>query len=608
MGSNKESAYMLYELKYATNNFSQISLLGKGSNSWVYYAYLATTQEAVVKKLDFTSSLVTDADFHSQLSVVSELSHENLTGLLGYCMEDDNRYLVYEYAPLGSLHDALYGRKGLEGAEPGPVLSWAQRAKIAYDAAKGLEYLHEEASPSIAHGDVRSSNVLLFNDDIAKIADFNLARDPRSCSTRALGYDGPEYTTTGEKTKKGDIYSFAVVLLELLTGRKPVDDTLPEEQQDLVTWATPYLSDDKVEEIIDPKLNGDFPLRAVAKVAALAGLCLQEEPDFRPNMTIMAMALKPPEDEPEESIEAECEETVKVYTMDELNEMTNNFSYMSLLAKTSIASVFRTYYKNGPLTAVKKLDMSIVQDSDTEFEAQLSVVTKLKHIYLTELLGYCLEENNRILVYELATMGSLHDVLYGRKQIHGAEPGPDLTWERRARIAYGAAKGLEYLHETVNPPIVHGDVRSSNVLMFESLIPGGYYSKIADFHLTSALLGDAQVDSADDDLGADDDLTEKRTPKSDVYGFGVVLLELLTGRKPVDDTMPEEQQDLVTWATAYLNAENVEQILDPKLDNGFSLEDVAKVAEIAGLCLRDEPDLRPEMSTVVEILETIVDV
>ncbi|KAK9725623.1 hypothetical protein RND81_05G158100 [Saponaria officinalis] len=536
-----------------------------------------------------------------QLSVVSGLNHEHLTGLLGYCMEEDNRYLVYEYAPLGSLHDALYGRKGLEGAEPGPVLSWDQRRKIAYDAAKGLEYLHEEANPSIVHGDVRSSNVLLFNDDISKIADFNLARDPRSCSTRALGYDPPEYTTTEEKTKKGDVYSFAVVLLELLTGRKPVDDTLPEEERDLVTWATPYLSEDKIEQIIDPRLNGEFPLNGVAKVAALAGMCLQDEPDFRPNMAIMAKALKPLPAEPEESVEAECEGAVKVYTMDELNEMTNNFSYMSLLAKTSYASVFRTYYKTGPLTAVKKLDMSVAQDSDTDFVAQLSVVTKLKHDHLTELLGYCLEENNRILVYELATMGSLHDVLYGRKQISGAEPGPGLTWDRRARVAYGAAKGLEYLHNTVNPPIVHGGVRSSNVLMFDSLIPGGYYSKIADFNLTNALLGDTAVDG---DLGHEDDLTEKRSRKSDVYGFGLVLLELLTGRKPVDETLPEEEQDLVTWAIPYLNAENVEQIIDPKLDDDFSVEDVAKVAELAGLCIQEEPD----MSTVVEILKTCVDV
>nr|GFA37160.1 PTI1-like tyrosine-protein kinase 3 isoform X2 [Tanacetum cinerariifolium] len=175
---------------------------------------------------------------------------------------------------------------------------------IAVDAARGLEYLHEKVQPPLIHGDIRSSNVLLSEDLKAKIADLNLseqALDMAACfhSTRvpgSFGYHGPEYASAEELTElteKSDIYSFGVVLLELLTGRKPVDHTLPCEQQNLVTWATPMLSADEVEQCVDPNLNGEYPLKAIAKLAAVASLCVQDEPDFRPNMSIVVRALQP---------------------------------------------------------------------------------------------------------------------------------------------------------------------------------------------------------------------------------------------------------------------------------------------------------------------------
>jgi pto-interacting protein 1 len=133
--------------------------------------------------------------------MVSRLKHENVVELLGYCLDGATRVLAYEFATMGSLHDMLHGRKGVKGAQPGPVLSWVQRVKIAVGAAKGLEYLHEKAQPHIIHRDIKSSNVLLFDDDVAKIADFDLSNQApdmaaRLHSTRVLGtfgYHAPEY-------------------------------------------------------------------------------------------------------------------------------------------------------------------------------------------------------------------------------------------------------------------------------------------------------------------------------------------------------------------------------------------------------------------------------
>lgn len=289
------------ELKKITNNFSDRALIGEGSYGRVYNATLSDGRAAVIKKLDTSASQDSDTDFAAQIAMVSKLKNEYFLELLGYCLEDGNRMLAYQFATMGSLHNILHGKKGVQGAEPGPVLNWAQRVKIAYGAARGLEYLHEKVQPSIVHRDIRSSNVLIFDDFSSKIADFNLTNQgtdtaARLHSTRVLGtfgYHAPEYAMTGQINQKSDVYSFGVILLELLTGRKPVDHTMPKGQQSLVTWATPRLSEDKVKQCVDPKLNSDYPPKAVAKLAAVAALCVQYESDFRPNMTIVVKAITP---------------------------------------------------------------------------------------------------------------------------------------------------------------------------------------------------------------------------------------------------------------------------------------------------------------------------
>ncbi|KAF5950290.1 hypothetical protein HYC85_012283 [Camellia sinensis] len=268
-----------------------------------------------VKKLDISAEPESNNEFLTQVSLVSRLKHENFVELLGYCVEGNLRVLAFEFATMGSLHDILHGRKGVQGAQPGPVLDWMQRVRIAIDAARGLEYLHEKVQPYTIHRDIRSSNVLLFEDFKAKIADFNLSNQApdmaaRLHSTRVLGtfvslhsqtppsttaarqqrWWTDRYAMTGQLTQKSDVYSFGVVLLELITGRKPVDHTMPRGQQSL---ATPRLSEDKVKQCVDPKLKGEYPPKGVAKLAAVAALCVQYEAEFRPNMSIVVKALQP---------------------------------------------------------------------------------------------------------------------------------------------------------------------------------------------------------------------------------------------------------------------------------------------------------------------------
>uniref|UniRef100_A0A7N1A5G2 Protein kinase domain-containing protein n=1 Tax=Kalanchoe fedtschenkoi TaxID=63787 RepID=A0A7N1A5G2_KALFE len=262
------------ELREVTDNFSAKALIGEGTYGGVYRGVLRNGQAVAIKKLD--TSKQPEQEFLAQVSTISRFNNENFVRLVGYCAENSLRAVAYQYAPSGSLHDVLHGRKGARGApsEPLQVLCWDARIKIAVGAAKGLEYLHEKCDPRINHRDIKSSNVLIFDDNVAKIADFDLSSQApdmaaRLHSTRVLGtfgYHAPEFALTGQTTVKSDIYSFGVVMLEILTGRKPVDHTLPRGQQSLVTWAAPKLTEDKVSECIDSKLQGKYPPKAVAKV------------------------------------------------------------------------------------------------------------------------------------------------------------------------------------------------------------------------------------------------------------------------------------------------------------------------------------------------------
>ncbi|KAI9120247.1 hypothetical protein K1719_008895 [Acacia pycnantha] len=161
------------ELKEITDNFVTNSLIGEGSYGRIYYGVLKNGVAAAIKKLD--ASKEPDNEFLAQFSMVSRLKHENFVQLLGYCVDGSSHVLAYEFASNGSLHNILHGRKGVKGTQPSPVLSWTQSVKVTVGAAKGLEYLHEKANPDIIHRDIKSSNVLIFDDDVAKIADFDLS-------------------------------------------------------------------------------------------------------------------------------------------------------------------------------------------------------------------------------------------------------------------------------------------------------------------------------------------------------------------------------------------------------------------------------------------------
>ncbi|KAJ8619551.1 hypothetical protein MRB53_028080 [Persea americana] len=283
------------ELAAATKNFSQECLLGEGGFGRVYKGRLESIGQVVaVKQLD-RNGLQGNREFLVEVLMLSLLHHPNLVNLIGYCADGDQRLLVYEFMPLGSLEDHLHDIP--PDKEP---LGWSTRMKIAAGAAKGLEYLHDKANPPVIYRDLKSSNILLGEAFFPKLSDFGLAKlgpvgDKTHVSTRVMGtygYCAPEYAMTGQLTLKSDIYSFGVVFLELITGRKAIDNTRPAGEQNLVAWARPLFRDrKKFPKMADPLLQGRYPMRGLYQALAVAAMCLQEQAATRPLIGDVVTAL-----------------------------------------------------------------------------------------------------------------------------------------------------------------------------------------------------------------------------------------------------------------------------------------------------------------------------
>ncbi|XP_062184564.1 receptor-like cytoplasmic kinase 185 isoform X2 [Phragmites australis] len=227
------------QLAAATRNFRDECFIGEGGFGRVYKGRLDGTGQVVAIKQLNRDGNQGNKEFLVEVLMLSLLHHQNLVNLVGYCADGDQRLLVYEYMPLGSLEDHLHDLP--PDKEP---LDWNTRMKIAAGAAKGLEYLHDKAQPPVIYRDFKSSNILLGDGFHPKLSDFGLAKlgpvgDKSHVSTRVMGtygYCAPEYAMTGQLTVKSDVYSFGVVLLELITGRKAIDSTRPPGEQNLVSW------------------------------------------------------------------------------------------------------------------------------------------------------------------------------------------------------------------------------------------------------------------------------------------------------------------------------------------------------------------------------------
>ncbi|KAF8661788.1 hypothetical protein HU200_056743 [Digitaria exilis] len=556
------------EIEHITDGYS--TLLGKGAFSEVYRGVLDDQCPVAVKKYkDGTKK----EDLAKEVIVHSQINHKNVVRLLGCCTEENALAIVMEFICNGNLADILH-RTNANGHASFPL---DRRLSIAIELAEVLSFMHSMYSP-ILHGDIKPENILLDKNLVPKISDFGIARLLSSNGSQqtqniigSIGYLDPLYSQTGILTPKSDIYSFGVVLVEMITRKKAADGNTYL----IRNFIEVTKRGKEMRQMFDNEIrDGKKSIKVIDDIAKLATQCLSLEDKLRPEMVEVADRLrkcrkdlllgrkgtigepsgnyksagnnclpeKPTAHIPiDPSIKIQPS-TIMNISLDELRELTRNFSDGTLIGEGTHAKVFLGELKDGRKSAVKKLGQNPVvknldgffSEPDDKFVLQVRAVSRLKHDNVVQLLGYCVDGNVRAIIYEYSSRGSLRDILLVKNIVTGTRPGRILSWAQRVKIALSVAHGIEFLHRT-EPSIIHSDIKSSNILLFENDV-----AKIGDLRISKnrpGYLDDIILDSICPSTSFYYDAPECKetgefTRESDIFSFGVVLLELLTVRIP----------------------------------------------------------------------------
>uniref|UniRef100_A0A0D9WSS2 Protein kinase domain-containing protein n=1 Tax=Leersia perrieri TaxID=77586 RepID=A0A0D9WSS2_9ORYZ len=297
MNSSTWRIFSYKELHAATNGFSEENKLGEGGFGSVYWGKISDGHQIAVKKLKATNNSKAEMEFAVEVEVLARVRHKNLLGLRGYCAGGgggDQRMIVYDYMPNLSLLSHLHGQFA------GDLhLNWRRRMSIAVGSAEGLVYLHHDASPRIIHRDIKASNVLLDSDFSPLVADFGFAKlvpdGVSHMTTRVkgtLGYLAPEYAMWGKVSGACDVYSFGILLLEIVSGRKPIERMPSGAKRTVTEWAEPLIARGRLADLVDPRLRGEFDGEELARVVEAAAICVRGEPERRPDMRAVVRILR----------------------------------------------------------------------------------------------------------------------------------------------------------------------------------------------------------------------------------------------------------------------------------------------------------------------------
>ncbi|KAK2969154.1 hypothetical protein RJ640_026788 [Escallonia rubra] len=597
--------FSLAEVQLATHDFDDALIIGKGGFGKVYRGLLDNGRTAVaIKRLNSTSKQGAP-EFWTEIQMLSKFRHIHLVSLIGYCNQVHEMILVYEYMALGTFADHLH--KG--GQMGSPSLSWVQRLKICIGAARGLDYLHTctGVQQRVIHRDVKSSNILLDENWAAKISDFGLSKIgqvDQSCSHVSTdvkgtrGYVDPEYYLTRRLTTKSDVYAFGVVLLEALCGRPALDFRLDEEQWALAAWAQQCIKEDTVDQIIDPTLiRGRILPNSLKAFVQIAEQCLHNRPKQRPKMAEVVVwlefALALQENANSSKREGETINTGGAYDNQEnaysSTEVQDNVK-IDEISRSGNASDRQSRRKPNKMTLIRRVQRFLLGSSKViPAEDDLEDLPgQTRRFYLREL--------------QVATDNFSKFNIVGRER---PESRPPLDWLIRKRIALGSARGLAYLHDHCDPKIIPRDVEASNILLdeeFEAVVGDFGLAKLMDHkdtHVTTAVRGTIGH------IAPEYLSTGKASEKTDVFGYGVMLLELITGQRAFDLARLANDDDvmLLDWVKGLLKEKKLETLVDADLQGNYIDEEVEQLIQVALLCTQGSPRERPKMSAVVRMLE-----
>ncbi|XP_071692439.1 uncharacterized protein [Rutidosis leptorrhynchoides] len=612
----------LIDIELATNKFDESYLIGSGTYGKVYKAQLEMLIDENNNKGEVSKKIKTVAikrilmrdDKHGEEGFIAEIdlltrcNHPNVVSLLGFCIEGSHMVLVYEHACNGSVDDYLGRTDKLIN------LTWVQRIKICIDVARGLDYLHTRLDDErrIIHRDIKSGNILLGKNMEAKIADFGLSRlvPPASRQENTLYtnniagtnvYLDPEYENTGKLKKEIDIYSFGVVLFEIMSGKYANDPIyMAEDDKGLVSVARRCFEERKIHEIADPKimeevdeltstLNKGPNQDSLNTFSKTAYQCVAQAQIDRPTAKFVIEEL-----EKALHFQENHRDSLKI-SLEDIKMATQNFSQKNLIGGGGFGRVYKgeVIHANGRKNiAAKRLDKSQGQGQQ-EFLTELEILFEYKHENIIGLVGYCNEMNEKIIVYELASNRSLDGHL---KDI-------SLTWMKRLKICIDVAYGLDFLHRgtLTKEMVIHRDIKCGNILL-----NGDWKAKISDFGLS--FIGPVNQEKGYEmrdlvgTIGYVDPQYERMgylTKESDIYSFGVVLFEILYGKLLVPSTRNYEREDLMMVLRHIYDKRSISLIVFEGIKKQIAPESLSTFRKIVRQCLYENREKRPSAKEVL---------
>ncbi|CAA3029467.1 Serine threonine kinase [Olea europaea subsp. europaea] len=493
-------------------------------------------------------------------------------------------------------------KKGKNGKNRAP-LDWETRLRIALGAAKGIAHIHKQSSGKLVRGNIKSSNIFLNSQQYGCVSDLGLASMIQLPVMRTAGHHAPEVKNTRNLSQASDVYSFGILVLELLTRKSPLHASGDNEVLDLVKLVNSLNGKERTADVFDVEISRNHNKEQRVKMLEIAMSCVAKNPSKRPKMDQVVKMM--------EVIWKMMEDITKSYERNQLqpklvfNEGRNlDFGLEDLLrasAEVLGKGTFGTSYEatldNGITIVVKILKDVIV--TSKEFQQQMEVIRRMKNESVATLMAYYYSSDYKLVVYDYMVRG-VYLPCYMVRQFGKSKIS--LDWETRLRIAVGAARGIAHIHTQLGQNIVHGNVKGSNIFLSAQ-----GYGCVSDVGLATLVSTTSVLHSRSSGYRASEVVdTKKLSQASDVYSFGVVLLELLTGKPTILSEDNKKASQLVRWVASVVREEWTVEVFDIELLKYQNIEEaMVEVLQIATDCVKSVPKHRPKMSEVVRMLEDI---
>ncbi|KAK7386168.1 hypothetical protein VNO78_26200 [Psophocarpus tetragonolobus] len=707
--SNNPRIFSYAELYIGSKGFSEEEVLGSGGFGKVYKAVMPSDGTVVAVKCCLAGKGGQfEKTFAAELAAVAHLRHKNLVPLRGWCVYEDQLYLVYDYMPNLSLDRVLFRKNPKE--EP---LGWVRRGKIVKGLACALHYLHEQLETQIIHRDVKTSNVMLDSHYNARLGDFGLARwleheleyeyETRKASTSSkfdhfrlsettriggtIGYLPPEsFQRRSIATSKSDVFSFGIVVLEVVSGRRAIDLTYPDEKIILLDWVRRLSDEGRLIAAGDTRLiDGSYKVFEMEHMIHISLLCTLHDPQLRPSMKWIVEALsdmsnKLPtlpsfhshpmyislssssETSPSSSkgigsssateissnhtssiskyvtatgetiyVTAEAEhrnsgtrssksskrmmnqqpsfsvvETPREIPYKEIVSATDNFSESKRVAELDFGTAYHGIL-DGHHIMVKRLGLKTCPALRQRFSNELRNLAKLRHRNLVQLRGWCTEQGEMLVVYDYSARRFLSHQLQHHN--NGTKNGYSvLKWHHRYSIVKSLASALLYLHEEWDEQVIHRNITSSAVTLEPDMTPRLGSFALAEF-LTRNEHGHHVITTTTKSvcgifgyMSPEYVESGEVTTAADIYSFGVVVLEIVSGLKAVDFRQPEVL--LVKKVHEFeTRQKSLEALADIGLNGEYNYKELKRLVRLGVACTRSDPKLRPSTRQIVSILD-----